>query len=109
MLTEETTKIGKIGGRQSDDYHLWRLCFEIALNEEEYWNQLQSKDCNQEVKDKATAIIFAAIGDAAFRVCSIKVGNPMATFRLLDKHFASKRTATRILALTSLFAKSFRG
>lgn len=109
MSTEETTRIQKFGGRQSDDYPLWRLRFEIALKRKGHWNQLQSKDCDQDVRDKASAIMVAALGDTAFRICSNKAGDPMAMLSLLEKLFASKRTATRISVLTSLFAKRFHG
>lgn len=107
MSTEDNSKIQKFNGRHSDDYHLWRLRCEIALKGKGYWSQLQGKDFDQDVKDKSSAIMVAALGDTALRVCSAKIGEPLQMLDLLDKRFASNRTATRISVLTAMFSKRF--
>ena len=107
MTNDDTTKIQKFQGRQGDDNNLWRLRCEIALKGKGYWAKLSEKDCDQDTKDKSSAMMVGALGDAALRVCSAKIGEPMQMLSLLDNRFASKRTATRISVLTAMFSKRY--
>lgn len=94
--SEDSTKIQKFNGRHHDDYSLWRLRAEIALKGKGFWCKLQDEKCETDVKDKASALIVGALGDAALRVCSSEIGSPLKMLELLDSRFASSRTTTRI-------------
>lgn len=107
MSTEDNSKIRKFDGRHNDDYHLWRLQCKIALKGKGCWSKQQGKDCDQDVKDKSLGIMVAALGDTALRVCSAKIDEPLEILDLLDKRFASNRTATCVSILTEMFSKRF--
>lgn len=107
MSSEDTTKILKFDGRCTGDYNLWRLHCKIALRRNEPWANLESTNCNQDMKDKSSAMIVTAHGDSALRVCSVKIADPLERFDVLGKHFNSTRTAIRILVLTAMYSKQF--
>lgn len=65
------------------------------------------KTCTTYVKEKASAMLVAALGDKALRVCSSKIGEPLEMLKMLDNLFASSHTATRISALTTMYTKRF--
>ena len=92
----------------SDNYNLWRIRAESALDGKGYWDQLQSKDCPDDVKKKATAMLVHALSNIALQVCSSFVPDPMKMLNALDERFASTRTSNRISLLTSLYSKRFR-
>lgn len=73
----------------------------------DYWDELQKDNCSIKVKKKASAMLTCALGDYALRVCSSQITEPMKMLGLLDKRYASTRTATRISVLTSVYKKSF--
>lgn len=105
--TEDSTKIQKFNGIRNDDYSLWRLRAEIALKGKGFWTQLELKTCDEDVKNKSSAMLVAALGDTALRVCSSKIGEPLEMLKMLDNRFASSRTATRISVLTTMYTKRF--
>ena len=106
---EDTYKIQRFHGRQSDDYTTWRLRAEIALKGKGYWEQIQSRDCKPDVKNKAAALLANALGDHPFRVCSSALDNPMEMLNLLDARYASTRAASRVSILTTLYTKKYTG
>lgn len=105
--SDDTTKIQKFSGSRNDDYSLWRLRAEIALKGKGFWTELEKKDCSEDIKNKSSAMLVAALGDTALRVCSSKIGQPLQMLEMLDNRFASSRTATRISVLTTMYTKRF--
>ena len=106
---EDTYKIQRFHGRQSDDYTTWRMRAELALKGKGYWDQLQSRDCKPEIKNKAAALLGNALGDQPFRVCSSALDNPMEMLDLLDARYASTRATSIVSVLTTLFTKRYSG
>lgn len=107
ILSEDGAEIQRLNGRHNDYYHQWRLRCKIALNSKSYWTKLQANDCDQDTKDKSLAMMVAALGDSALRVCSAMIGEPIKMSDLPDKRFASNRMATPILVLKSMYSKKF--
>ena len=90
MTKDDDERIQRFQGRTTDDYNLWRLRAEIALKGKGYWGKLNKDECPDDIKDKATALLTASLGDAPFRVCSAKYNDPMAMLSLLDKRYCSR-------------------
>ena len=105
---DEENKIQKFNGRLNDDYNLWRIRAEAALKGKGYWKALHDEKCTVEVKQKSSAMIIHALGDAALRVCMSDVDEPLEMLASLDSRYASNRATTRIALLTSLYAKRYR-
>jgi gag-polypeptide of LTR copia-type len=108
MAGDDDTKVQKFNAKPSDDYTLWRLRIETALKGKGYWSDLQTPACQETIKDKSTALIVSALGDSAFRVCAPEAGDPIAMLHMLDKRYASKRAASRISLLTSVYDKRYQ-
>ena len=104
---EDEYKIQKFFGRANDDYNLWRIRAEMSLKGKDYWEELRKEDCSIKTKQKASAMLTTELGDSALRVCSTQITDPMKMLELLDKRYASTRTATRICVLTSVYSKRF--
>lgn len=81
---------------------------ETALRGQKLWSKLNAKGYSQETRDEASSIIFAALGDSAFCVCSSTVDDPLGMLSLLDRRYASNRASSRISLLTSLFSKKYQ-
>lgn len=94
MLTEETPKIQKSSAPHGNDYHLWCLRCKIARKGKGYWSKLQAKDCDQDIKDKSSAITVVALDDSVFCMCSTNVGELVVMVDVLDKRLALNRIAT---------------
>ncbi len=107
MSNADEHKIQKFHGRVTDDYNLWRHRAEIALKGKGYWSKLQQSEVPSEVKEKASAMIVQALGDSALRVCISKIDEPLEMLELLDKRYASTRSATRISLLTAVYSKKY--
>lgn len=88
---------------------LGRLRVQISLQGKGYWSQLKMESCSTEVKEEATALLVNALGYSAFRVCISSVDNPLGILDLLDARYASKRAASRINVLTTLYTKLHNG
>ena len=108
MARDDEKKLSRFNGKSTDDYNLWRIRAEIALKGRKLWRKIQDKNCDQDTKDEASSIIVAALGDAALRVCSAKIDDPMEMLDALDERFASKRAGNRISVLTTLFTKRYK-
>ncbi len=52
MGQDEETKVQKFYGRSQDDYSLWRIRIEAAMDGKNYWEQIEHKDCPPDVKRK---------------------------------------------------------
>lgn len=107
MYNEGITNMEKLNGRNTDDYKLWRLYCEIALEGKSFWSKLESKTCNQDVKDISSAMTVDALGEMALCLCSGKVGEPLEMVNFLDKRFASTRMHNRVSFLTVMYSKLF--
>lgn len=78
MGSTDETKIQKFNCRRYDDYNLRRLRAETALKGKGYWEKLQDvKTCEIDVENKSSALIVAALGETALRVCSSQIGDPV--------------------------------
>jgi len=94
-------------GKPHEDYNLWRFRLKAALQAKQYWAPLQTANCTEEIKSKATGILVTALGDTALRSCMSAYPNTMQMIEKLDDCYASKRAASRIALLTSVFSKRF--
>lgn len=108
MAGDDDHKIQKFHGKSTDDYNLWRIRAEVALKGKGYWANVHRNECPADVKEKAAAMLTQALGDAPFRVCSSKAGNPILMLELLDMRYASTRAASRISVLTSVYSKKYQ-
>lgn len=79
----------------------------MSLKEKSYWPNLKNKECDQQTKYKAEAIIAQSLGDTPLRVCSGQPYDPKEVIEMLDKRYASSRSTTRISVLTSLYSKRY--
>lgn len=93
MTNDEEAKLVKFNGRSNEDYAIWRMRAEVSLKGKGLWEKLDKEDCPNSTKEKATAIIVAALGDGPFRVCYNYVNDPKAMLVQLDKRYASNRAA----------------
>lgn len=108
-MTGVDAKLSKFNGKSNEDYSIWRIRAEIALKGKGYWKQLDKETCPENTKEKAAAIIVAALGDSAFRVCANYVDDPKQMLAQLDKRYASTRAASQISALTAVYSKRYNG
>ena len=97
----------KFKGRPNEDYNLWKFRLKSVLRGKQYWNKLLSKDCPEDVKEKAEAILVSGLGDAPLRSCMGESPDVMKMIESLDKTYASKRAASKIAVLTSVFSKRY--
>lgn len=68
---------------------------------------MENVECDQDVKDKASAIPVSPLGDTALRVCSSEIGEPIKMLEILNNRFAFNRTATRMSVLSTMYTKRF--
>ncbi len=101
----EETKVQKFYGRSQDNYSLWRIRIEAAVDGKNNWKQIEQKDCPPDEKRKAAAMIFASLGDTPLRVGSSKAKEQLHLLALLDARYASKRTSSQNAVLTAVYTK----
>ena len=65
------------------------------------------KDCSEDIKEKAEAILVKGLGDAALRLCMGESPDVFNMIESIDKIFGSKRAASKIAVLTSVFSKRY--
>lgn len=107
MSNEDSNKIQKFNTRNIDDYNLCHLRCEIAVKGNGFSSELKSKHCDQDLKDKSSAMMVDALEDTGLRVCSAKIGELLRMLDLLDKRFASIHRATWISILLAMYLKHF--
>ena len=95
----------KFKGLSYDDYNLWRFSLKSALRGEQYCKQIHEYTCPARIKEKTEAILVSGLGDAALRTCMSASPDVIKMIDLLDKRYASRRAASRIAILTSVFSK----
>ena len=65
------------------------------------------KDCSEDIKEKAEAILVKGLGDTALRLCMGESPDVFNMIESIDKIFGSKRAASKIAVLTSVFSKRY--
>ena len=65
------------------------------------------KDCSEDIKEKAEAILVKGLGDAALRLSMGESPDVFNMIESIDKIFGSKRAASKIAVLTSVFSKRY--
>lgn len=59
------------------------------------------------MKEKLSALLVVALEDTVLRVEVAKIGELLEMLKMLDNHFVSSKTASRILVLTSVYNKQY--
>lgn len=90
-----------------EDSNLWRFRIEAAFREKQYWEQLKTDECDANIKDKAFSILVSSLGEPPLRNCQKASSDPMLMFHELDACYASRRAASRIDVLASVFSKRY--
>lgn len=106
--TSSDQLIPKFKGKSTEDYQLWRFRVEAALRGKQYWSEIPKESCSEKIKDHSFSILVAVLGDAALRNCQKDAPDTLKMLSTLDKHYASKRPASRISVLTALFSKRYK-
>lgn len=105
--SEREFALPKFKGRATDDYTLWCFRLKSCLQGKGIWKKLSAADCSEETKDQAVDIIVSALGDAALRNCMSAAPDPIKMIKCLDECYASRRAASRVAVLTSVFSKKY--
>ena len=107
MCKDDYRNLFRFNGKDTDDYNLCRIRAVTALKRGKLWPNLVKDNCGQEVKDEAPSMFVAALGDSAFRVCSLQVEDPMKILELLDARYATYRSSCPTSIFTTMFSKRY--